>query len=311
MELEEKPPLSLDSRVFIEDRLYFSTVGAVRTERGWICIDTPADPLHAAWWRQTLRAIAPLPILAVIYTDGGRDRVLGAAILLEERPGLVIAHHQAFDRIKSQGEMGRQQVMDALINLGRSEAAEILARTPLVLPNLTFSDRLILNFGSPALILEHVNGASPGQIWVRIPEHDVVFVGDTVTLNVHPNLGEADLECWLEQLQQLHAGRVARHVVPGRGPLVDPKGVSPVLNYLKTLLRRVKTLARGGRKVELGPLVNEFMGYFPVPEHDRERIQRRIRLAIERLLELHAEGKKAKAGKATSTRAGARKKSGG
>ncbi len=308
MELEEKPPLSLESRIFIEDHLYFSTIGAVRTERGWICIDTPADPLDAIRWRQTLQTIAPLPILAVIYTDASRDRVLGTAILLEERPGLVIAHHQAFERIKSHGEMGRQQVMDTLINLGQSESAEILSRTPLVLPNLTFSDRLVLNFGSPVLILEHVDGASPGQIWVRIPEHDVVFVGDTVTLNAHPNLSEADLERWLEQLRQLQAGRVARRVVPGRGPLVDPKGVSPVLDYLKTLLKRVKTLAGSRRKVELGPLVNEFMAYFPVPEHERERIQRRIRLSIERLLELYTEEKKTKAGKAATAKAGSRKK---
>jgi len=295
---EEKPPLILDSRVIVEDQLRFSTVGAVRTERGWVCIDTPADPLDAARWRQTLQAIAPLPILAVIYTDAGRDRVLGTAVLLEGRPGLVIAHHHAFDRIKSYGEAGRQQVIDTLINIGQSEAAEILARTPLVLPNLTFSDRLVLQFGSPALILEHVDGASPGQIWVRIPEHEVVFVGDTVTLNAHPNLGEADLERWLEQLRQLHAGRVARYVVPGRGPLVEPKGVSPTLHYLQAMLRRVKAMARSRRKVELGPVVNEFMAYFPVPEHDRERIQRRIRLALERLLELYAEEGKGGAARA-------------
>ena len=308
MALEEKPPLSLESRVFIEDRLHFSTVGAVRTDQGWICIDTPADPSHAIWWRQTLKAIAPLPVLAVIYTDASRDRVLGTAILLEDRPGLVIAHHQAFDRIKSHGEMGRQQVMDTLINMGQSEAAELLARTPVVLPNLTFADRLTLHFGSPTLILEHVDGASPGQIWVRIPEHDVVFVGDTVTLNAHPNLSEADLERWLEQLRQLRAGRVARHIVPGRGPLVEPKGVSPVLDYLRTMLRRVKTLAGSRRKVELGPLVNEFMAYFPVPEPDRERIHRRIRLAIERLLDLYAEEKGAKTGKAATAKAGSRRK---
>lgn len=308
MALEEKPPLSLGSRIFVEDRLYCSTVGAVRTEQGWICIDTPADPLHAAWWRQTLKTIAPLPILAVIYTDANRDRVLGTAILLEGRPGLVIAHHHAFERIKSHGEMGRQQVMDTLINLGQSEAAELLNRTPLVLPNLTFADRLILHFGSPTLILEHVDGASPGQIWVRIPEHDVVFVGDTVTLNAHPNLSEADLERWVEQLRQLHAGRVARHIVPGRGPLVEPKGVSPILDYLRALLKRVETLAGSRRKVELGPLVNEFMNYFPVPEHERERIQRRIRLSIERLLDLYAEEKKVKTGKAATAKAGSRKK---
>lgn len=310
MELEEKPPLSLDSRVFVEDRLHFSTVGAVRTDRGWVCIDTPADPLHAAWWRRTLQAIAPMPILAVIYTDGNRDRVLGSAILFEGRPGLVIAHHQTFDRIKGHGEIGRQQMVDTLINLGQSESAEILARTPLILPNLTFSDRMLLNFGGPTLILEHMDGASPGQIWVRIPEHDVVFVGDTVSLNAHPNLSEADLERWLEQLRRLEAGEVARRVVPGRGPLVDPSGVSPVAEYLKALLKRVKALAGLRRKVELAPIVNEFMAYFPVPEHDRERIQRRIRMAIERLLELYGEGKKTKAGKATAAKARARKKSG-
>ncbi|MCS7250832.1 MAG: MBL fold metallo-hydrolase [Anaerolineae bacterium] len=310
MEREEKLPLSLDGRIFIEDRLHFSTVGAVRTERGWVCIDTPADPLHAAWWQQTLKAIAPLPILAVIYTDAGRDRVLGTAILTEERPALVIAHHQAFDRIKGHGELGRQQVVDTLINVGQSESAELLNRTPLVLPNVTFSDRLILDFGSPRLILEHVGGASPGQIWVRIPEHDVVFVGDTVTLNAHPNLSEADLERWLEQLRQLHAGQVAYRVVPGRGPLVEPKGVFPVLHYLKILHKRVKSLSRGRRKVELSPLVSEFMGYFPVPEHDRERIQRRIRLSLERLLELYAEGKKAgsRSKKAATAKTGSRKK---
>ena len=309
--MEETRPFSLDSRIFVEDRLHFATVGAVRTEQGWICIDTPADPLHAAWWRQALQSIAPMPILAVIYTDATRDRVMGTPFLLEGKPALIIAHHHVFDRLRGHGEMGRQQLIDLLISLGQTESAERLAHAPLMLPNLTFSDRLVLKFGAPAVILEHVDGASPGQIWVRIPEHNVVFVGDTVTLSTHPNLGEADLERWLEQLEQLRAGRVARHIVPGRGPLASPSDISPLLDYLKALMRRVRALAASSRKPELGALIAEFMAYFPVPEYERERVQRRIRSALERLLELYAAGKKApkekpkeKAGAAKSRKKG-------
>lgn len=313
MELEGKPSFSLGSRVFVEDRLSFSTVGAVRTERGWVCIDTPADPIHAEQWRQALQAIAPLPIIAVIYTDAGRDRILGSAILLEGKPGLIVAHHQTFDRIRSHGEMGRQQVVDVFIDLGQSDAAERLARTPVLLPNLTFSDRLILRFGSPTLILEHVDGASPGQIWVHIPEHHVVFVGDTVTLNMHPNLGEAELEQWLEQLERLQAGRVARYVVPGRGPLVEPQGIAPFTDSLKTLLRRVKDLAKSRRRDELPALISEFLESFPVPEYERERIQRRVRISIERLFEAYVEEKEKKRAKSkkstTTTKTKSRKKS--
>jgi hypothetical protein len=53
------------------------------------------------------------------------------------------------------------------------------------------------------------------------------------------------------------------------------------------------------------------MAYFPVPEYERERVQRRIRSALERLLELYAAGKKApkekpkeKAGAAKSRKKG-------
>lgn len=285
--MEAKRPFSLDSRVFVEDRSLFGTVGAVLTDQGWVCIDTPADPLEAEGWRQALQAIAPVPIRAVIYTDAGRDRVLGTAVLLGERAGLVVAHHQAFERLKSHGEIGRQQMVDLLINVGLAESAEILTRTPLRLPNLTFSDRLVLRFGSPTLILQSAEGPSKGQIWVHIPEHAVVFVGDTVTLNAHPNVAdpEADLERWLEQLKRLRSGRVASRIVPGRGPVVTPEGVAPVADYLKAFLKRVKTLAAAARKVELGPEVNRFLSYFPVPEYERERVQRRLRSALERLLE--------------------------
>ncbi|MBO9362653.1 MAG: MBL fold metallo-hydrolase, partial [Thermoflexus sp.] len=283
--MEETRPFLLDSSILVEDRLHFVTVGAVRTERGWICIDTPADPLHAAWWRQTLQSIAPTPILAVIYTDATRDRVMGTPFLLEWKPALIIAHHHVFDRLRGHGEMGRQQLVDLLISIGQTESAEQLVRAPLMLPNLTFSDRLVLKFGAPTVILEHVGGASPGQIWVRIPEHDVVFVGDAVTLSAHPNLGEADLERWLGQLEQLRAGRVAARIVPGRGPLASPADLAPLLDYLKALMRRIRALAASSRKPELGALINEFMAYFPVPEYERERVQRRIRSALERLLE--------------------------
>ncbi len=62
---------------------------------------------------------------------------------------------------------------------------------------------LTLHLGKPKIVVRPVGGATPGSLWVELPDQDVVFTGDVVTQSTHPFMSEANTTVWLERLAEL------------------------------------------------------------------------------------------------------------
>jgi cyclase len=276
----------LTPQVIVEAHYRGCTVGAILTPQGVVCVDTPLLPAEARHWRARLTELTPLPVIYTIYTDGHRDRVLGQQWL----GGMVVAHEATWEKLRSYGDAMRQQVIEFLQHHGAPEAAEELQRhLQLGLPQLTVSDggSLTLHLDKPRIVVRPVGGATPGSLWVELPDQGVVFTGDVVTQSTHPFMSEATTSIWLQRLTELRdASYFATKIVPGRGHGYKRADLQLVTDYLTDMRRRVQQLLTERRgKFDAAELLPEFLDWFPIPNDEHERVQRRIRTGLERVAE--------------------------
>ncbi len=276
----------LTPQVVVESGYRGCTVGAIVTPSGVVCVDTPLLPSDARHWRARLAGLSNQPIVYTIYTDGHRDRVLGQQWL----GGMVVAHEATWEKLRSYGDAMRQQVVEFLTHHGAPEAAEELSRhLQLGLPQLTVSDGgvLTLHLGKPKIVVRPVGGATPGSVWVELPDQGVVFAGDVVTQRTHPFMSEASTAHWLERLAELRdPNYFATKIVPGRGGGYRRADTQKVVDYLTDMRARVRKIMTERRgKFDAAELLPAFLDRFPIPNDEHERVQRRIRTGLERVYE--------------------------
>lgn len=268
--------------IFVETRFRRVNVGAVQTDEGWILIDTPPFPGDAQRWREMLRLIDEKPVLAIVNTDGHRDRILGNHWF---NARVIVSHDDTFEQMDNLPSAFMEASIDSLTsdNLVRSTFTGL----QLHLPSIGFTRRMQLRFGGRNVPLLAMEGPSTGSVWVHFPEHRLLFTGDSVVVDQHVYINCSCTKQWLESLTVLRRLRFpADVIVPGRGPLVDKGATEAVSNYLRLARRRVHSLYRAGRpRADTSTLVPELLEMFPYEEHDLERIQRRIKLGLDRIYE--------------------------
>lgn len=276
----------LSPNVYVETGYRGSTVGAIITPLGVICVDTPLLPSDARHWRQQIAQVTRQPIAYLIYTDGHRDRVLGHQWL----GGQPVAHEATWEKMRSYGDALRQQVVEFLAHHGAPEAAsEISQHLQLGLPQLTVADRstLTLHSARPCVVVRPVGGANPGSVWVELPDQGVTFAGDLLTLNTHPFMSEANTRVWLERLAELRdPNYIVTKIVPGRGTTfrrADAQKVTDYLNDMRTQMQQMLTARRG--KFDPAELMPNFSDRFAIPPGEHERVQRRVKTGLEKVAE--------------------------
>jgi len=237
-------------------------------------------PADARDWRAQIARLSPKPVRFVVLTDANRDRILGVQYL----GGTVVAHEVTWEKIKSLGDAFRQQAADS-IALCNADAAEVAADWRIALPQITFTNGLVLFHGDVSVVIQHVGGATPGNVWVHLPKQNTLFMGDLATPNVHPLAAEADLASWLDVLRQVQDKNFpAKLIVPGRGSPCNKAALGPTAAYLRTMRARVQAHIRSRKpRADLALLVSEFLGRYPVADDDLDYIQRRIRAGLDHI----------------------------
>ncbi len=272
----------LAPNIFIETSFRLVNVGAILTDDGFVLIDTPPYPEDARYWRDQLAAIATKPVLAIINTDGHRDRIFGNGWF---KPRVVVAHDETIVQLKGLPNTFIESTVDALTHtaLGRSSFAGAQLR----LPTVGFTHRMQLRYGGWSIPVLGMPGPSTGSVWVHLPEQRILFAGDSVITDQHPFITSSCTKTWLESLSILRRVRFAAdHIIPGRGPLVDKSATEPISNYLRIARRRVHSLYRAGRpRADTSTLVPELLELFPYDENDLDQVQRRIKGGLDKIYE--------------------------
>lgn len=275
--------------VFVETRLRRVTVGAILTDDGFVLIDTPPYPEDAHHWRMLLSDISDKPILAIVNTDGHRDRVVGNGWF---NPPTIVAHDETIAQLRASANGFVEAAVEALISspLERSRFAGVHLR----LPTIGFTRRLILRFGNSTIPLLSMAGPGTGNLWVHLPRERILFAGDSVITDQHPYLISPCSKVWLDNLTELRRPRFAvDRIVPGRGAVVDKHATEPLSNYLRLARRRVFSLFRENRpRSDTATLVPELLEMFPYRPDEADEVQRRIRVGLERIYEEFRAGDK-------------------
>jgi cyclase len=109
---------------------------------------------------------------------------------------------------------------------------------PRALPTVRLQGSATLDLGGVEVELERVGRAhTPGDLVVRVPGEDVVFVGDVVFDGLWPIFWDADAAGWLEALDH-PAIAGARTIVPGHGAAGTQEVVDRMRDCLRFLVDR-------------------------------------------------------------------------
>jgi len=260
--------------VYVEHGYHGVTVGCIVTPSGVVCIDSPTRPADAAAWRAEIARLTDQPVRFVVLTDAHPDRISGLHCL----GGAVVAHEATWEKIKSYGDPPRPSAADSAS--GHADALQAHA----VLPQITFTSRLVLYQGM-TIVIQHVGGATPGSVWVHLPEQRVLFMGDLMACRTHPETSEGDMAAWLDLLAQVqNKSFPAQVIVPGRGGPCNKTALETMISYLQAMRTRVQSLVRSRKpRTDTALLVPEFLARYHVPGAEREAARQRIKAGLDHL----------------------------
>jgi glyoxylase-like metal-dependent hydrolase (beta-lactamase superfamily II) len=269
--------------IYVSTKYPGVSVGFVVLPAGAIAVDAPTLPQDARAWREQIVEKAGGPILYVVLTDAHPDRMLSVGLLRAP----VVAARAAYERAAVYTEGFRRSIVESWARR-YPEAAGDLAKVPLVLPEIMFTESLTLHKGGVDVTVEHVAGGAPGSSWIHFQEQDVLFAGDTVVVGAHPFMeATPDSKAWLKTLNSLRRARYSDTViVPGRGPICNRSDTQPLSEYIALARRRARSLQGDGQaRVDKAAAVAELLSCFPIATDEHDLVQRRVKAGLDRLCE--------------------------
>ncbi len=117
-----------------------------------------------------------------------------------------------------------------------------LEGTTIALPKITFTDRMEIDLGGQTVTLIYPGPShTDGSILVYPTDKGVLFAGDILFTDYHPNLVGADIEGWIKVLDLISTLDVTA-IIPGHGPVSGKKDITDMRNYLVVFDRKAKEL---------------------------------------------------------------------
>ena len=201
------------------------TSGFIVTAEGVIVIDTGASKLGAQAIHAAIRKLTDKPVIYAINTGGQDHRWLGNDYFKRQGAKLV-ASAAGLDDMRTRGA-------DQMAMAERFLEVKYAGTMP-VYPNVTFKDRYTLPVKGERIELIHTGGAhTPGDILVWLPQHSIVFTGDTVFVQRLLGVLPGSAQRWIKSLEYLRDELKPKTVVPGHGHVTDlNEALRDSYNYL-------------------------------------------------------------------------------
>jgi len=227
--------------------------GFVVTARGVILIDSGASRLGAEKIAAAIRKVTDKPVRWVLNTGSQDHRWLGNDTFAAKGAEVIALARTA----ATQAEYATQH-MDGM---KRFLGERMQGTQPLPAPK-TLLDAGTLELGGETLTLAYTDGHFPGDAWVWLPKHGVLFSGDLVyvdrLLGVLPWSSVKKGQQAFHALAALKPGRI----VPGHGRVCDlAQAQRETGDYYDFLAGKVGAAAR-----EMEPMDATLDRYADLPE---------------------------------------------
>jgi glyoxylase-like metal-dependent hydrolase (beta-lactamase superfamily II) len=265
----------ITSDIFIETSYLGVTLGAINTPHGLVLIDAPLKAEDIRIWRSALLNQGGGVDRLLINLDAHPDRTLGSRLM--EYP--VVGHEKIAQAFRNRPTTFKSQNSETGADWEYVTSLGTIRWNP---PEISFSTRMQIHWGTHPILLDHRPGSSSGAIWVNIPDEKVVFVGDAVMKNQPPFLTQADLPVWIASLKELLSPEFREYFfVSGRGGLVSYEDVHRQIKYLEDLQPILsapvdhKNITDG-----LDKLIPELLAPFDFPQENLLQYSQRLRWGI-------------------------------
>lgn len=258
---------------------------AILSDEGVLVFDTNGTPASSAAVLVEIRKLTDKPVRFLVYSHWHWDHWYGTETYTRAFPGVqVIAHEKAralmagpaidFNRpgIETQlpgyiASLERKAETDASVRPLLDEDRFFLdqkKKAQLVLPTVTYSDRLTVHLGGREIQVRHHDRAvTPGDTFLYLPAERLVISGDLLVNPIAFALSSYPTG-WLRTLEAIDA-LAPSVIVPGHGqPLHDLSLLHAHMDVMRTLLRagaegRARGLDPDQVKDEVMPRLHEQM----------------------------------------------------
>ena len=227
--------------------------GFVVTPEGVILIDSGASLLGARKIEAAIRKVTKQPVRWVINTGSQDHRWLGNAYFAGKGAEVIALAHTA----TTQAEYATQHMSSMTRFLGK----RMRGTKPLPAPK-TLPDAGTLERGGVTLELAYTSAHFPGDAWVWLPRHGVMFSGDLVY--VDRLLGVLPMSSVKYGHQAFHAlaALQPKYIVPGHGRVCDlAQAQRETGDYYDFLVGKVGAAAK-----EMEPMDATLDRYADLPE---------------------------------------------
>ncbi|GAB4502571.1 MAG: hypothetical protein Fur0035_21250 [Anaerolineales bacterium] len=263
---------SIANHIYIEDQFAGVTLGAVALPQGLIQIDAPPAQEDGRSWRASLLGLNSGVERLLVNLDSHPDRTLGARAM----DCTVIAHEKTAQAFRNRPGTLKAQNEDTGADW------ELVAGPGSIrwaLPEITFTERMAIQWSGLPLILEHHPGPAAGACWAIFPEQKIVFLGDLVVKNQPPFLANANLPDWLASLETLLSPAYANYtLVSGRGGIVTQSAAREQLKFIQNIHQTVESLGQKSSTLEtLEKMAPSLLAEFDAPGERLKQYTQRLR----------------------------------
>ncbi|MEB8432087.1 MBL fold metallo-hydrolase [Cocleimonas sp. KMM 6892] len=187
-----------------------ATFGVVVTSEGVVLIDSGATYKGAERIHAVIKSITDKPIVRVINSGGQDHRWLGNGYF-KALGAKIIASNEAVEDQKN-------RTQDQFFGLGNLVGDEGLKGTEAVYADTTFDSELTFDLGGTRFEITHAGQAhTPGDSFIWLPQHKVMFTGDIVYIKRMLGVGsQSNSKSWIDVYKAMAAYK-PEHIIPGHG----------------------------------------------------------------------------------------------
>lgn len=261
---------ALAPQVFIEESYPGVTLGAIALPHGLIQIDAPPSPEDGRSWRAALLNLNSGVERLLVNLDAHPDRTLGARSM----DCTIVAHENTARAFRNRPNTFKAQSDETGADWESVTGLGSIRWAP---PDISFTERMAIEWSNFPVILESHPGPGVGASWAILPEAGIVFVGDLVLKNQPPFLAQARLPEWLESLKILMSNYKNHTIISGRGGVVPYATVQEQYDQLAQIHNELEAFSnRQARPDAVESLVEPFITGLKAPSNRQKQYAQRL-----------------------------------
>ncbi|NIM95200.1 MAG: hypothetical protein GTO18_16000 [Anaerolineales bacterium] len=262
--------------IFLENEFPALNLGMIVTGEHLLLVGTPIRSEDVrSWLNQSSERGFPA---YTVLLDHHPDWLIGARDLTMP----IVGHTLTSQAIGSMSDSFKGNVHPIGAETDHLKRVTGISRA---IPDLTFSEHMIIRLDGHEIELWHQPGPTVGSSWVVDHEREVIFIGDTVTVDEPPYVGDADVEAWLITLDNLRSSRLRTYrIVSARDGVIDHSDATVMARFIRKVQGRIDRLGDSkDPETEIGKVAEELMKGYSISRARVNMIRLRLRAGLEDL----------------------------